>query len=225
LRYDGSSTFLSRHKQIKSVIDLIFVSPSLLSIANSNTLSDNFLSDHFPVSSSLNHHFHTKRFFSYKIRLSAQDNKNYLHSLLLNIQDLEAQITDHNLSPLTKYHLFLTFVKSNLPSEKQKAPSNVSIKSRHLTIPPAPWWNGVCEEALLRRKEAISSYKNNPTFSNYLTLKRLDAVDKRTFKKGKRKGWRDFCLSLSPSTPIAYVWRIIKSFKNRQQPSSPSYPD
>lgn len=39
---------------------------------------------------------------------------------------------------------------------------------------------------------------------------------KRTFKKEKRKGWRDFCLSVSPSTPLAYIWRVIKTFKNRQ---------
>lgn len=41
------------------------------------------------------------------------------------------------------------------------------------------------------------------------------AETKRTLKKEKRQGWREFCSTISPQSKLSRIWKIIKKFKNR----------
>ncbi|XP_070169673.1 uncharacterized protein [Polyergus mexicanus] len=57
--------------------------------------------------------------------------------------------------------------------------------------------------------------RSNPSFSNYLNMKKSEAIIKRTLQSAKRKGWRNFCSILNDHTPIQQLWKMIKRFKSR----------
>jgi len=135
-----------------------------------------------------------------------------LHSALPTIQsDLSAP----ELNPTHKYNILINFIKSKIPLKKDKSPSKHNSNKPHLKLfSPAPWWNDFCEEALLNRKQAMSSYKKNPSLKNYINFKKQEALSKKIFKKEKREGWKEFCHS-SYNSSISHVWKFIKRYKNR----------
>lgn len=65
------------------------------------------------------------------------------------------------------------------------------------------------------RRSLLSAFKSHPSFSNFLAFKKQKAKSKRILRTEKRKGWKEFCSRLNPSTPISYLWRFVKRFKSR----------
>lgn len=39
---------------------------------------------------------------------------------------------------------------------------------------------------------------------------------KKTLRKAKREGWRDYCTSLNSLTPTGDIWKVIKRYRNRK---------
>ncbi|XP_029667672.1 uncharacterized protein LOC115238206 [Formica exsecta] len=65
------------------------------------------------------------------------------------------------------------------------------------------------------RKQALRTFRNNPSRFNYLFLKKQEASTKKTLRQSKRKGLRAFSESITSFTNISALWKMIKRFKNR----------
>ena len=64
-------------------------------------------------------------------------------------------------------------------------------------------------------KKAVTTFRQQSDYSNYLNLKRVEAMTKRTLNTARRNSFRAFCDNLDRTTPHSRVWRTIKIFKNR----------
>jgi len=213
---DSSPTLLTRPGQNKAIIDLTFVSPSLLSITDSHTHSDTFFSDHFPISISINYLFPKKSFFTYKIKLTKEKIKALQESLHSDLPQIQSELSSTELSPEQKYNHLVNFIETKLPYKNNNSFLKHNANKTHSNSPnPALWRSDICEEALLNRKKAMSLYKKDPSLINYMNFKKQEALAKKSFKKEKRKSWKKFCHSPSYNTPISHIWKFIKRYKNR----------
>lgn len=127
-------------------------------------------------------------------------------------QHLKRNIPTINLNKSTHS----SFSPNNINNDLSKYKKTKSANNNKKSSSPAPWWNESCQEAVDLRRLSISIYKANPTYHNYLSFKRQEAIARRVLKSEKRKGWREFCQTLSPRTSITRIWSVVKRFKNRR---------
>lgn len=125
---------------------------------------------------------------------------------------LHEQINNSDLDPTQKYDIFINHIKSSIALFNQSNTPNIIFKKR--SSPPAPWWNDECSKAVTLRKQALSTYRKNSSYQNFLTFKKQKAL-KKTFKKAKRAGWKSYCETLSPLTHMTAIWKTVKRFRNR----------
>jgi len=235
---DGSPTFISYSIHSSSVIDLTFVSPDLAPYCSWNSYDDSLGSDHIPSIVTIDHPIQTRSFFTHKLRTSKINKKLLLTSFSRSFPLLSAQLAS-GISPIEKYFIFCNFLKDivvSLLSEQKVATNSSSCKDRRsnnpdnralsssFAYPPAPWWNEQCSEAIENRKQALRTFRRNPSRLNYINLKKQEAIARKTLRHAKRTGWRSFCESITSSTSISALWRIIKRFKNRFLNTSTSHP-
>ncbi|EFN73341.1 hypothetical protein EAG_08509, partial [Camponotus floridanus] len=71
-------------------------------------------------------------------------------------------------------------------------------------------WNEQCSETIEFRKQALRAFRSNPSRHNYLNLKKQEALIRKILRHAKRAGWKSFCESISSSTNISTLWRIVK---------------
>lgn len=154
----------------------------------------------------------------------------------ISFPSLKESISKEDL-PLHKYDIFVQHLKQQLPIRANKKNSNLynpdtnnnfdsSLESTPILSNlsqspaqrksfPAPWWNDICQETVNLRRKLLSTFKKLPSYENYLAFKKQEAISRRILKSEKRKGWREFCQSLTPSTPVSHLWKVVKRFKNR----------
>ena len=94
------------------------------------------------------------------------------------------------------------FLKDNACSDSKK-------------FPDAIWWNEECSDLVQRRRNALKSFKLDPTFENLLNFKKISKETSASLKLIKRNNFREFISTMNPSRPIVENFRIIKKFKNR----------
>lgn len=73
----SSSTFLTRPHHSKSVIDLAFVSPSVIDFCEWFALDNTYFSDHFPIMIRFNFLLKRRKLLSHKIKLSKSEKINF----------------------------------------------------------------------------------------------------------------------------------------------------
>lgn len=177
------------------------------------TLDDTFLSDHYLIATLFNRTPPRKSFFSHKIRHSKLLDEQFIKNFLSSLVSLEESLKAPSLNPNQKYFCFTEHLVQQWPpnSEKPRPPGRPPGRGRF--SPPAPWWSGACQEAVDARRGLLSTLKKYPTFSNYLAFKKQEAITRRMGTE-KRRGWREFCFNLNPSTPISHLWQFIKRFRS-----------
>ena len=196
----GDSTRVQRPGCNKSVVDLSFCSPDLASKALWSIESDTLGSDHFPINILLEYNNSN---FSEIIHPKTKWNVNksnwngyytYIDQMMLNTP---------NFIDINEKYDFLTEcinTAANLFIPKFKP---FLIKNKL----PAPWWNAQdCDPMLLRRKEALKVYKQNPSMDNYLNCQKAQADTKKFFKSKARASWRNWCSNLNKNTPSTKIW-------------------
>ena len=74
-----------------------------------------------------------------------------------------------------------------------------------------PWWDKECAEAVARRKRAKSALFKEPTETNLINYKRLEAKAKNIIRKKKRESWQKYIEEIDSETPIRNVYRRIRA--------------
>lgn len=217
---DGTPTFISYFTCSSSVIDLTFVSSDLTSYCTWNSFGDSLGSDHIPSVTTVNHPIQTRSFFSHKLHTQSftlKINRKLLFtSFSLSFPSLSSRL-DLDIPPIEKYSIFSNFLKNiiasllpehktdvnnSLGEDRKRKKSDNRIKPPSSTHPPAPWWNEQCSEAIESRKQALRTFRRNPSRSNFLNLKKQKTITIKIFRHAKRMEWRSFCESITSSTSI-----------------------
>lgn len=235
---DGTPTYISYFSHASSVIDLTLVSSSLTPYCSWSSLDDSFGSDHIPTVVAIDFPIQARTFFSHKLHTSKINRKLLFSSLLSALPALSDDLNS-TTSPVEKYDIFcssLTDTVTSLLSELNSSNSSSSARNRSKykhnyktqpssrSHPPAPWWNEQCSDSVELRKQALRSFRKNPSSSTYLILKKQEANTRKVLRHAKRMGWRSFCESITSTTSISALWRVVKRFKSRFLNSSASSP-
>jgi len=227
---DGTPTYISYFIHSSSVIDLTFVSSGLVPFCSWRSFDDSLGSDYIPSIITVNHPIQSRSFFSHKLHTS-KINRKFLFSTFSLVFPSLSNHLDSVISPIEKYDIFCNFLKDTITSllpEKNKSFTNSSpaqgckenksnnrVQSSQLIRPPAPWWNEQCSEAVELRKQTLRAFRRNPSRSNYLNLKKREALTRNVLRHAKRMGWKSFCESITSTTSISALWQVVKRFKNR----------
>lgn len=78
-----------------------------------------------------------------------------------------------------------------------------------------PWWSPECSRQVALRHKARRFYERFPTLYNKVLFNKQCAVTRRTIRQCKKTSWRKFVSNLNYQTPIATVWKTIKSLKGK----------
>ncbi len=210
---DGSPTRRSALGQRNSCVDLTFCSSSVASLLNWSCLDMTYGSDHYPIiiknpSKSIPDKSLPPLL---KYRLNSADWDQYSKLLDLRISALPSVNAENALE------CFSQFSDVIASTAKDCFPEKTTPKGK---IPSPPWWDSECTAMIRSRNEAEKTYNRNMNLENLLTFKQILAKSRKLFKKKKKQGWRRFCSSLSPSTPVATVWQRVKNFRNSSKPPS-----
>ncbi|CAK1597373.1 unnamed protein product [Parnassius mnemosyne] len=114
---------------------------------------------------------------------------------------------DFSTNPITSYSLLVQYITEAadlfIPSKKPH--------SKNLSSPP--WWDAECTTMIKRRKAAEKLYNHCMTTDNFIQFQKTSAQTRRLLSKKKKNGWKKFCESLSPNSPVTIVWKNIKKFR------------
>lgn len=177
--------------------------------------------------------YQKRSFFSCKLKWSESVKKSFMEAFSVNFHDLLSSLQNLSFNPNETLNIFTSFLLKLLPSHSNSKSLNkgknknnsINKNNLHKTSPisshpssspsnppthsspkpSVPWWNEDCEKALSERKLALLLYKAFPSVSNFIELKRQEAITKRTLKKAKRIGWHSFCTFLSHITSHSSV--------------------
>ena len=77
------------------------------------------------------------------------------------------------------------------------------------------WWNIECSRAVAARRRARNKMKRYPTRFNIKNFQEISRETRRIIDENKKKSFRNFCDTLTATTPLSVVWKKIRKFKNR----------
>ena len=77
----------------------------------------------------------------------------------------------------------------------------------------APWWNEECHKARIERENAGEKFRQGEGTRAYWQQKAAEA--KRTFRRNKRRSWREFIEGINGRVSVKEVWRKIGLLTNK----------
>jgi len=88
-----------------------------------------------------------------------------------------------------------------------------SKRSIKITV---PWWNKQYDIAVKNKKHAFNRMKRTWLLRDIIIFKRGRAMGRRVILEAKSSSWRQFCTSLTSTTNLSKVWKVIKSFSGNR---------
>lgn len=212
---DGSPTRRPVPGQSRSYVDLSLCSPCLLSLVSWNILNLSYSSDHYPIILAFpksNNSCVEALPPLQKYRLTKDKWEDFKFSLNTKMTRSSQPISENNV--LESYNN----LTSNMISSADESFSLKNIARGKIASPP--WWDRECTEAVKKRNDMellVHDYVDLSTFNQF---RNHEAAAKRLLRKKKRKGWKNFCESISPNTPLTVVWSSIRRFRSSLRASS-----
>lgn len=212
----GSPTRLGNIRQRNSSPDVAIISHQLGLRFSWNTIADPMGSDHFPcllaisipaASTLLREMFTTRRWNLKKVdwRVFADSD---------HFKELPNSESTDELSTRILYSSLIYAVERALSAQKAlRHPSKKSLRHR-----PQPWWTKSCDEAIRRRRAALRHLLHNTSPASLEAYEQSSRLASFTLAQARTNGWHEYTASLSPSSPLSGVWRMARSFANRETP-------
>lgn len=221
---NGMPTRITPPSQNVSAIDLTLVNPGLLPHCVWNVLDDAMGSDHFPVETTIHISNIIYSRFLHRVDSTSTNWISFKKILRNQEESITSKINDDSLNIEEKVSLLTSFLIDAVTSSNPHASNTKNNLRVSKTPPSSPWWNEDCAKQFADRKFALKQYRTNPSYENYLNLRKHEALAKKTFKAAKRDSWRNYCENIDFHTSPGKIWRAIKSFKNRSLAPNNSSP-
>lgn len=203
---NGSPTTVGRPTHNPSAIDVSCVSPMIAPLSEWKVHDDPMGSYHYPTIIDI--------FTTVEKYVIGEPIEKYLYNKADWSKYLEESKNMFNFTlnpnePLTSYQTFC----EKINTLKYLCIPKLKRISQHVIRKPVPWWDNECKEAVIKSKEALNYYRNNPLIEHYIEYKKLDAIKKRLIREKKCCGWRKLCESFNRYTPVSIIWNYIRRFK------------
>lgn len=195
----GLNTRYDKHLNIYSTIDLTLASPSIIDTVSVQTGRD-LGSDHLPILVQFDLIVST---YSYEKRPSWKLSSanwtqwtNFLPTLPESISSIDEDINIFSNSLTTAANTVFGLTSTHVHPKYNRS-----------------WWSAECSKQVALRHKARRFYEREPTLYNKILLNKQCAITRRTIRQHKRSSWRKFASKINHRTPVATVWKAIKSLK------------
>ncbi|KYN10883.1 hypothetical protein ALC57_16983 [Trachymyrmex cornetzi] len=172
-------------------------------------LPDLLGSDHYPIMVQVNCLVSTSTVFSYKVKLSKAQRDDIELYLFNNANSISQAVRDINPDdPVSQYNTFMNLISASYERFSPSKPPPTKTSRASFTKkgpPPTPWWTPDCTEAVRRRSNALKTYKQSPTWDNYVFYRSVVSQTNKILRRAKRVSWRKFCCSLDCKTPTVDI--------------------
>ena len=198
---DGTGTRLDKHTGRLSCLDLTLVSRDLGVDCTWFVEDCAWDSDHFPVDICMHTPFiYNKRNTVPKWSLKRADWDKFQAecSNRITSPDCDDFIDDI-------YELFITQLTDAVEVSIPKTKPPNGAKS------PVPWWTDQCSKVTRDKKVALNKLKRSALPEDFINYKKKRAVARKIIKAAKKKGWDDYCSSITSKTSSSEVWKKVIS--------------
>jgi len=186
-----------------SLLDLVLVSCSCASLCTSTVTSEFLGSDHSVVLTAVKASTTPEDLGVPKWNFSKADWQKF------------SAACDHTLGSfsISLDYAYCLFETSVLEAALEAIPQ--SKRSIKIAV---PWWNKLCDIAVKNKKYAFNKMKLTSILRDIILFKRCRAKARRVLLEAKSSSWRKFCTSLTSTTNLPKVCKVIKSFTGNRPP-------
>ncbi|KAI8422871.1 hypothetical protein MSG28_006611 [Choristoneura fumiferana] len=119
------------------------------------------------------------------------------------------------------YDVFISGVTS---SADETIPSTKICQNPTNKFSPKPYWTPEMSRAVAHRRLALKNFRKNPTPDNLRILQLKISQAQNQIRKGRSKGWREFCTSINTETSASEMWRKMRWMKGKKAGSTTADP-
>lgn len=99
------------------------------------------------------------------------------------------------------------------------------MNAAHETIPKksgkgrynCPWWTDECKEVIEQRERALNRFRRSRQYILLLEYKRAKAKARQVIRKAKKDSWQKLLEQFNHTTPVNYLWDIIRRFTMKER--------
>lgn len=196
----GEGTYLNSRGLNFSSADLTICSPNLAPTLIWRVLHDHLYSDHLPISIEILHRPN-------KVNLNTQER--------WNLQRAD----------WTYYRKSFPHTELKISVDKSvEAVTNAILKAADKSVPyckrgtmkrRVPWCNDEVKSAILKKKQALNTFRRSPTIENMINCKRCRVKARQIILMSKNNSWGLYISSITQNTPTKEVWRKIRCIEGK----------
>jgi len=185
-----------------SLLDLVFVSSSCTSLCTSTVTSEFLESDHSVVLTAVKANTMPEDFGVPKWQ-----------------NGTSARQTGRNLAPpAIKLYVHSPSLRTMLAASLKPMFAKLLWKLKRSLKVPVPWCNKQCDITVKNKKHAFNGMKRTWLLRDIMIFKRCRAKARRVILEAKSSPWGQSSTSLTPTTNLSKVWKVIKSFSGKRSP-------
>lgn len=218
---------VTHHSSAHKTWDSIDISISHISLGLTiewSISTDSWGSDHLPIFLQVGCHTSLYNPYPHSNRIQSKniDWKLFNARIWSSIEDLKDTLSSID-DPTIKYSSFTAIITDALspPPKTQNtqrfspSSSNKDASRQPSRSPPCEWWDAECDRWARLRKAMWLKYRHSNLACDFIEYKKASAKARILFRNKKRDKFRDFCNNLRKDTNPSYIWRKVKTFKNR----------
>lgn len=180
---------INRPSHLISVPDLSICSKNLILEFEWEVNDERMDSDHYPIIITW-----IKYASFHKVSIRERINTTKVDWVKFN-KEIKKTLEELNLgNPKEAYEKIITEIPNNIILTGGKKTNN-----KRSTPPPTIWWTDECSELIQERREMEKDFGKNPSRAKFKEYMDMRKKTKRELRKIKRRSFRAFCNSLSPS--------------------------
>lgn len=227
---NDESTLVTK-SDINSVIDLTFISNSMMANTDWRITNENLGSDHrliqMEVGNQITPLLQKSRIkidtlkFQHFVLMENPDTINDLDDFMevMNQAIQQSTIGNNNLKEIQRHpKSWWTEEMTKLNTEKKEALADFhKTKRTHFSkfYDPNISFNNNEERKLWETKKRLSTMNEK-----FLKFKKIEAEQREMIKHNKTKNWEKFCSNINPQTPSAVIWKSINKIQNKGKSSA-----
>ena len=185
-----------------SNLDLSLCSRNIAMDFGWEVLDEPYGSDHFPI----------------KISFNQQKNPPFVPRWSLKRADWEIFANLMQIQRGVEDFSTIDEAASYLIDRIQLAARGSIPKTKKMAMPPVPWWNKDCDNAVKARKAAYRRWKRTTNLTDKVIYKRRTAKARYILKQARRSSWKEYVSSLNASSTSAQIWNKIRKISQKNTP-------
>ena len=204
---DGTGTRINNDGG-RSHLDIAIASNSIAAKCNWSVLDDTWNSDHLPTIISINEspisEENPPSRFAFKKANWTEFEEISRNLITDSLLDPSIQVSCNNITDA-----IIKISEETIPRKKNRRKNKI-----------IPYWNEECSRATKAKRKAKDRMERTRNIEDCINYRRAKAQAQRTIKQSGKDHWQSFCSSITTSTKVSSVWRMVKGMSGVRSQST-----